>query len=200
VGKHTWLKTYPTNPTRGVKGGKTAVLDGANLCRVGYPTPTRHYPTTPAFGRGRVGKHTWLKTYPTNPTRGVKGGKTAVLDGANLCRVGYPTPTRHYPTTPAFGRGRVGKHTWLKTYPTNPTRGVKGGKTAVLEGANLCRVGYPTPTRHYPTPPDTATLCRVVSGGCRGIHPTRVFAIRNGINPSLRGTCRVCRVGFQGGL
>jgi hypothetical protein len=47
VGKHTWPKTYPTNPTRGGQGAKTAVPDGANPCRVGYPTPTRHYPTTP---------------------------------------------------------------------------------------------------------------------------------------------------------
>jgi hypothetical protein len=47
VGKHTRPKTHPTNPTRGGKVAKIAVLDEANPCRVGYPTPpdtTRHTP------------------------------------------------------------------------------------------------------------------------------------------------------------
>jgi hypothetical protein len=113
----------------------------------------------------------------------------------------------------------VGKHIRLKTYPANPAKGFEGVKNPLPDGENPCRVVYPAPTRQnpatgvqgvknplsdgenpcrvgYPVPP----FCRVVSGGCRGIHPTRVFVIRKGVNPSLRGTCRVCRVGFRGSV
>jgi hypothetical protein len=114
----------------------------------------------------------------------------------------------------------LGKHTRLKTYPANPATGVEGGRNPLPDGENPCRVGYPAPTRQNPatgveggaripsltgkTPAGLGTrhppFCRVVSGTCRVVYPTRGFAIRKGANPSLRGTCRVCRVGFQGGV
>jgi hypothetical protein len=41
--------------------------------------------------------------------------------------------------------------------------------------------------------------CRVLPGACRVRYPARILPMRKGKNPLLRGTCRVCRVGFQGG-
>jgi hypothetical protein len=123
--------------------------------------------STPGFGRGGLGKHTRLKTYPANPATGVEGGENPLPDGENPCRVGYPAPTRQ-----------------------NPATGVEGGaRIPSLTGKTPAGLG----TRHPP-------FCRVVSGGCRGIHPTRLFAIGKGVNLTLRRACRVCRVGFQGGV
>jgi hypothetical protein len=41
--------------------------------------------------------------------------------------------------------------------------------------------------------------CRVLPGACRVGYPARILPMVMGKNPLLRGTCRVCRVGFQGG-
>jgi hypothetical protein len=41
--------------------------------------------------------------------------------------------------------------------------------------------------------------CRVLPGACRVGYPARILPMGKGKNPLLRGTCRVCRVGFQGG-
>jgi hypothetical protein len=53
-------------------------------------------------------------------------------------------------------------------------------KTAVLDGANLCRVGYPTPTRHYPTTPDTAPLLSGGVGYLSGGLPDKAFCDEEG--------------------
>ena len=41
--------------------------------------------------------------------------------------------------------------------------------------------------------------CRVLPGACRVGYPAPILPMAMGKNPLLRGTCRVCRVGFQGG-
>jgi DNA polymerase-1 len=90
----------------------------------------------------------------------------------------------------------VGKHTWPKTHPTNPTRGVKEAKNTVLDGANLCRVTYPTlpdNTRHGPP---FVGWCRVLSGEV----PDKDFCDEEGHKPPLEGGLSGLSGGFSGGL
>ena len=72
-------------------------------------------------------------------------------------------------------------------------------KTAVLDGANLCRVGYPTPTRHYPTTPDTTPPLSGGVGYLSGGLPDKVFCDREGRKPLLEGGLSGLSGGFSGG-
>lgn len=87
-----------------------------------------------------------------------------------------------------------------KRYPTNPTRGVKTAKKAVLDSENPCRVVHPTrpdTTRQDPTAYPHRPFCRVVSGEHGALNPTRVFTMRVGANATPEVACRVCRVGLE---
>lgn len=72
-------------------------------------------------------------------------------------------------------------------------------KTAVLDGAKLCRVGYPTPTRHYPTTPDTAPLLSGGVGYLSGGLPDKTFRDGEGHKPLLEGGLSGLSGGFSGG-
>jgi hypothetical protein len=193
LGKHTRLKTYPANPAKGFEGVKNPLPDGENPCRVGYPAPTRQ-----------------------NPATGVQGVKNPLPDGENPCRVGYPVP-------PLLSGG-VG---WVSG--ESPDKGFcdKEGCKPLLEGdlsglsggfsgecvdpllAGYCRVpaGYlpgEVPGTDFADgegykPFFRGRTCRVLPGTCRVRYPAQILPMGMGINPHLRGTCRVCRVGLQGG-
>jgi hypothetical protein len=92
----------------------------------------------------------------------------------------------------------VAKHTWPKTYPTNPTRGVEGGEKPLPDGENPRRVGYPTPTRHYPTTPDTAPLSGGV-GYLSGGLPDKGFCDKEGHKAHLEEGLSGLSGGLQGG-
>jgi hypothetical protein len=94
----------------------------------------------------------------------------------------------------------IGITTPLKTHPTNPTSTPQGGVYAVPYRKNPCRVNRPTGTRHYPTRGGRVGGCRVVSGGCRVTHPTRVCSVQDGGFIPFDPPCRVCRVGFWPGV
>jgi hypothetical protein len=72
-------------------------------------------------------------------------------------------------------------------------------KTAVLDGANLCRVGYPTPTRHYPTTPDTAPLLSGGVGYLSGGLPDKAFCDEEGHKAHLEEGLSGLSGGFSGG-
>jgi hypothetical protein len=186
LGKHTHLKTYPANPATGVQGGGNPLPDGENLCRVGYPAPTRQ-----------------------NPATGVGGGGNPLPDGENPCRVGYPVPP--------FLSGGVG---WVSGgLPDKGFRDREGRKPRLegglsgLSGRVSGGVSPPPPAGCLPgevpgtdfadgegrKPLFRGRACRVLPGACRVRYPARILPMGKGEIPPLRGTCRVCRVGFQGG-
>lgn len=89
------------------------------------------------------------------------------------------------------------------THPANPAPGEKEAKNSVLHDENPCRVGYPAPTRQAPAEPGTPPRAGEVPGGAGWVPggvPGKDFADEHEHKPLLEGGCRVCRVGFRGGM
>jgi hypothetical protein len=127
-----------------------------------------------------VDKHIRLKTYPANPAKGFEGVKNPLPDGENPCRVGYPAPTRQNPAKPG----------------TPPLAGYLPGTAGYLSG-ELPGTGFADEEGYKPF--FRGRTCRVLPGTCRVRYPARILPMGKGEIPPLRGTCRVCRVGLQGG-
>ena len=186
MGKHTRLKTYPANPATGVEGGKNPLPDGENPCRMVYPAPTRQ-----------------------NPATGVEGGENPLPDGENLCRVGHLAPPLLSGGVGWVSGGLPDKGFCDRKGHKSPLEGGLSGLSGRVSGGVL----PPPLARQVPGEvPGTdfadeegrkpffgGRACRVLPGACRVRYPARILPMGKGKNPLLRGTCRVCRVGFQGG-
>jgi hypothetical protein len=162
-----------------------------------------------------VDKHIRLKTYPANPAKGFEGVKNPLPDGENPCRVVYPAPTRQNPATGVQGVKNPlpdGENPCRVGYPVppllsggvgwvsgeSPDKGFcdKEGCKPLLEG-DLS--GLSGGFSGECVDPLLAGYCRVLPGTCRVRYPARILPMGKGEIPPLRGTCRVCRVGLQGG-
>jgi len=166
--------------------------------------PPRPTGSTPGFGRGGVGKHTRLKTYPANPATGVEGGENRLPDGKTPAGLG----TRHLPGKtrqrvlkgagiPSLtGKTPAGLGTWLPPLLSGGVGWVSGdspdkgfcdgeGHKPLLEGGlsglsgRFSGVCCPLP---LPAP-------------CWASYPAPILPMRMGANPSsggeLAGYCRV---------
>lgn len=97
---------------------------------------------------------------------------------------------------------------WPKSLTGKPTRqtrhrGKKRPKTpscTMKTPAGWCPRHLPGKTLQNPAPLPVPGRCRVVPGGCRMGYPATILPMSMGINPSLKGGCRVCRVDFRGGV
>jgi hypothetical protein len=186
VGKHTRLKIYPANPATGVEGGENPLPDGENPRRVGYPAPTRQ-----------------------NPATGVEGGENPLPDGENPCRVGYLTPPLLSGGVGWVSGGLPDKGFCDKEGHNPHLEGGLSGLSGGFSGGVLpppragCIPGGVPGTdfadKDGRKPLFRGRACRVLPGACRVVYPAPILPMGMGKNPLLRGTCRVCRVGLQGG-
>jgi hypothetical protein len=188
LGKHTRLKTYPANPATGVEGGENPLPDGENLCRVGYPAPTRQNPATGVEGGARIPSLTG-KTSAGLGTRHspLLSGGVGWVSGDSPDK-GFCDKQRHKSLLEGGLSGLSGRVSGGVLPP--PRAGYMSGEVPGTDFAD--EEGH--------NPLFRGGICRVLPGTCRVRYPARILPMGKGENPPLEGDLPGLPGGFARGL